>query len=273
MLQIWDILTLIIAPNLGYIKTLFEIEPLIRKVEKITEQALKAYPDRVARIVATSLGGVIWVEVLSRHPDWWNRFESLILLGVPIGGADLARIINPLGWDIGMAKHLGKNRRILAEQITAVIPTLVVAGNTTGGGDGLIPIESTKLKHAYFVCLDGINHSALKTHSAVIKEIEEFWSQPREALPASDNLISELVEHFRSVPGITDASERDFPKAKTIFSFADGSSIRIWNNLVGVKHIFIANKDGKCKYAAFVGWIHSAALVEAIDVAIKSFFV
>ena len=101
----------------------------------------------------------------------WNRFESLILLGVPIGGADLARIINPLGWDIGMAKHLGKNRRILAEQITAVIPTLVVAGNTT------------------------------------------------------------------------------------------------------VKHIFIANKDGKCKYAAFVGWIHSAALVEAIDVAIKSFFV
>ena len=167
----------VIAPNLGFIETLFEIEPLIGKVEQIAEQKFIQYPNTPARIIASSLGGVIWVEVLSKHPEWWKRFESIVLLGSPIGGADLARIVDPFGW--GM--------------------------------------------------------------------------------------------YFRTVPGITDASERDFPSAKTIFSFADGTSIKAWKNIVGVNHIFIANKHGKCEYAAFVGWIHSVGLQEAINIAIKSF--
>lgn len=262
----------VIAPNLGFIQTYFEIEPLICKVEQAAEQAFKQYPDLPARIIATSLGGIIWVEVLSRHPEWWKRFESLVLLGSPIGGADLARIVDPFGWGIGMAKYLGQSRRTLAEQITAKIPTLVVAGNTTGGGDGTIPIESTKLKYAHFICLDGVTHPRLRTHPAIVKVIQEFWSQPREPLPAlEDSLVSKLIEHFRSVPGITDASERDFPSAKTIFSFVDGASIRTWTNLVGVNHIFIANKRGKCEYAGFVGWIHSTGLQQSIDIAIQSF--
>ena len=89
-------------------------------------------------------------QALSRHPEWWKRFESIVLLGSPIGGADLARIVDLFGWGIGIAKHLGQNRRVLAEQVTAKIPTLVIAGNITAGGDGTVPIESTKLKHAYF---------------------------------------------------------------------------------------------------------------------------
>lgn len=262
----------VIAPNLGFIETLFEIEPLICKVEQVAEQAFIQYPNTAARIIATSLGGVIWVEVLSRHPEWWKRFESIVLLGSPIGGADLARIVDPFGWGIGIAKHLGQNRRVLAEQVTAKIPTLVIAGNITAGGDGTVPIESTKLKHAYFICLDGVSHVALQTHPAVVKAIEKFWSQPREPLSTpEDNLISKLIEYFRAVPGITDASERDFHSGKTIFSFADGTSIRTWKNIVGVNHIFIANKHGKCEYAAFVGWIHSTGLQEAINIAIKSF--
>ncbi len=262
----------VIAPSLGYIQTLFEIEPLIAKVEQIAKQAFIQYPDIPARIVATSLGGVIWVEVLSRHPEWWKRFESIVLLGSPIGGADLARIVDPFGWGIGIAKHLGQNRRALAEQITAEIATLVVAGNTTAGGDGTVPIESTKLKYAHFICLDGVNHVALKTHPAVVKAIQEFWSQPRKPLAKpEDNLISKLIEHFRNVPGITDASQRHFLNAETIFSFADETSIRTWKNVVGVNHIFIGNKYGKCEYAAFVGWIHSTGLQQAIDVAIKYF--
>lgn len=262
----------VIAPSLGLIQTYFAIEPLICKLEQIAEQALRQYPDLPARIIATSLGGIIWVEVLSRHPEWWKRFESLILLGSPVGGADLARMIDPFGWGIGMAKYLGQSRRVIAEQITGKIPTLVVAGNTTGGGDGTVPIESTKLKYAHFICLDGVSHRSLRTHPAVVKVIQEFWSKPRKPLPVSeDNVISKLIEHFRSVPGITDASERDFSRAKTIFSFADGTSLRIWRNLIGVNHIFIANKYGKCEYAAFVGWVHSTGLQIAIDRAIQFF--
>ncbi|MEL6322137.1 MAG: alpha/beta hydrolase [Cyanobacteria bacterium J06626_14] len=156
----------VVAPSLGLVQTHFEIEPLIQKLEQIAEQTLREYLVPPARIMAHSLGGVLWVEVLSKHPEWWKRFESLVLLGSPIGGADLARIVDPFGWGIGMAKHLGQSRRTLAEQITAQIPTLVVAGNTTGGGDGTVPIESTKLKHAHFVCLDGVGHRKLRVNPA-----------------------------------------------------------------------------------------------------------
>ena len=262
--------TYVVAPTLGVVNTLFEIEPLVDHVEHIATQTFQEYPDLPARIIAHSLGGVIWVEVLSRHPEWWPRFESMVLLGSPLGGADLAKIVDPFGWGIGMAKYLGQNRRVLAEQITAEIPTLVIAGNSTGGGDGTVPIESTKLKYTYFVCLDGIDHSALKTHPAVIKTIQDFWSEPRSPMPiVEDSLILKLIEHFRSVPGITDASQRDFAQSKPVFSFAEGTSIRSWKNPVGVDHVFIANPYGKCEYAAFVGWVHSSALEQAIHTAIQ----
>jgi len=258
--------THIVAPDLGFIQTHFAITPLIRKVEQAAHQALTAYPNTPARIVATSLGGVLWVEVLSRHPQWWPRFESLILLGSPLGGADMARIVDPLGLGIGIAKPLGQSRRSLAQAITAQIPTLVVAGNTTGGGDGLVPIEATKLHHAHFVCLEGVSHPALKSHPAVVQTILEFWSQPRQPLPPPErNLVFRLIEHFRSVPGITDASERHFPNAKIAHQFPDGTTLRTWTNPVGVPHVFIANPQGTCEYSGFVGWMHAPHLAQAIE--------
>ena len=264
--------SLVIAPELGYLATFFDIHPLINQVERNAKQTLQQYPDLPARIIATSLGGVIWVEVLSRYPEWWSRFESLVLLGSPIGGADRARIVDPFGWGIGIAKDLGKNRRELAEQIAARIPTLVIAGSTDGGGDGTVTLESTKLKHAYFVCLQNVSHVALKTDRAVIRAIREFWSQPRQPLPEPEhNLMSKLIDHFRAVPGITDANANDFVHAKTVFSFSGGVSLRTWKNPVGVKHIFIANQQGTCDYAGFVGWVHTDGLNRAIKQAIQKF--
>jgi len=187
--------SVIIAPYLGSlpslipdrfkfsIETHFAIEPLIQKVAHSAEQAFQNYPNIPARIIATSLGGVIWVEVLSRHPEWWHRIESLVLLGSPIGGADLAKTIYSLGFRIGMAKHLREDRRYLAEKIAAVIPTLVVAGHIIGGWDLMVTVESTKFKHAHFVCLNGVYHSALRTHPRVVRAIQEFWANPKEGLP------------------------------------------------------------------------------------------
>jgi len=86
--------TYVVAPTLGVVNTLFEIEPLVDHVEHIATQTFQEYPDLPARIIAHSLGGVIWVEVLSRHPEWWPRFESMVLLGSPLGGADLAKIVD-----------------------------------------------------------------------------------------------------------------------------------------------------------------------------------
>lgn len=262
----------VVAPKLDFLATYLDSKSLINQLENAAEQTLRCYPNIPARIIATSLGGVIWLEVLSRHTDWWKRFESLILLGSPVGGADLARIVDPFGWGIGIAKYLGQNHRVLAEEISASIPTLVIAGNITGGGDGVVPIESTKLRYAHFTQLDGVDHVALKSHTAVIKAIQEFWSEPRQPIPdPPDNLLTELIAYFRSVPGITDASQRDFSKSHVIYSFKNGVSIHTWTNLVGVDHIFIANQHGKCEYSGFVGWIHSADLQKAIDAMIRSF--
>ena len=262
----------IVAPNLGIVKTYFNIEPLINKVEEDAVQAFEQYQNTPIRIIATSLGGVIWVEVLSRNQKWWSKIESLVLLGSPIGGSDLARMIDPFGWGIGMAKYLGENRRPLAEKIAAVVPTLVVAGNTTGGSDGTVTIESTKLKHAHFVCINGVSHPALKSAPAVAKTIQIFWEKPRKPLPAPEvNLISELIEHFRRVQGITDANSADVQYANIVHSFADGTTIRTRINGFGVYHVFVVNADRRCKYAGFVGWVHIAGLETAIDKAKKIF--
>jgi len=262
----------IVAPNLGIVKTYFKIEPLIDKVEKNAVQAFESYRNIPVRIIATSLGGVIWVEVLSRNREWWSKIESLVLLGSPIGGSDLARMIDPFGWGIGMAKYLGENRRPLAEKITAIIPTLVVAGNTTGGSDGTVTIESTKLKHAHFVCLNGVSHPVLRSAPAVAKTIQVFWEKPRKPLPAPEvTLSSELIEHFRRVEGITDANSADAKYSNIVHSFTDGTTIRTWINGFGVYHVFIVNSDRRCQYAGFVGWVHIAGLETAIEEAKRIF--
>ena len=86
----------IIAPDLGFLNTLFNIEPLITNVEAIAIREIQNYPDVPIRIIGCSLGGVIWTEILTRHPEWWPNVESWVLLGSPIGGAHLAKIADPL---------------------------------------------------------------------------------------------------------------------------------------------------------------------------------
>ncbi|NEP55028.1 MAG: hypothetical protein F6K65_42105, partial [Moorea sp. SIO3C2] len=84
----------IVAPNLGWINTLVEFESLITTVEQSATETFDQYPDIPTRILATSLGGILWIEALNRHREWWPRIESLILLGVPVGGANLARMVD-----------------------------------------------------------------------------------------------------------------------------------------------------------------------------------
>lgn len=262
----------VIAPRLDFMTTLFEINPLIEQVEKTVRRTWQKYPDFPMRIIATSLGGILWIEVLSRNREWCHKVESLILVGSPLGGSDVARILDPFGLGVGMAKHLGQNRRAMAEAIAKRIPTLVIAGNIGDGHDGMVTKQSTQLAYSYFLCLEGVNHADLRRHPAVIQGIREFWSKPRTPLSAvPNNLTAQLIQYFRAVPGITDTNERDFSNATLVFTFRNGTSIYTWKNLVGVNHIFIANDEGNCEYAALVGWIHTPSLQKAIDQAIKIF--
>lgn len=259
--------THVVAPSLGYVKTWLRIEPLIAKVEEIAREAIAQHPNAQIRIIGHSMGGLIWLELLDRHPEWWALVESLVLVASPVGGADLGRILDPFDLGIGIARDLGKNRRAIAEKIAQFIPTLIIVGDVDGGSDGTITVESAKFRHAQITYLPGLPHAVLKNHPSVAAAILNFWAQPEKAvLKTGEPELSDLViERLRAVIGMTDAHRRDFERSRVYITFKDGSTIRIWKNPVGVDHVFVANRAGECLYGGFVGWIHAEGLRLALE--------
>jgi pimeloyl-ACP methyl ester carboxylesterase len=251
----------VIAPSLGYLQTWLRIAPLVDRVEQIAAQHLEQFPTLPWRIIGHSMGGLIWLEVLHRHPDWWPRVHSLVLLASPVGGADLGRILDPVTLGVGIAKDLGTNRKPMAEAIAAKIPTLIVAGDLDGGSDGTIPLCSTKFPNAQFVCLPGLAHATMKNHPSVVTVVRDFWDDFSigEAIDFND-----IVRLLHQVPGITDGHLRHFGKAKLTIQLATGGAVYTWKNAVGIEHVYVTCPRGKCLYAGFVGWKHRDGLRQTL---------
>lgn len=247
--------TVVVTPNLGLIQTWLGIEPLIASLEAHLADARAANPDARLQIVAHSLGGLIWLELLDRHRELWVIVDSLVLLGSPIGGSDLARIFDPFGVMPTISRDLGKNRRPLAEEVARHIPTLVIAGDKDGGSDGVVTVGATHLEGVPNIRLPGISHNQLRTPQVVARAIYAFWGAERD-----DTLLKQLRQRLLAVPGMTDAHERDFPRARTLLSFHDGTTLRTWKNPVGVDHVFIADAQGQLFFGGFVGWLHAKGL-------------
>lgn len=255
--QLVDASTRIIAPNLGYIQTWIRIAPFIQAIEAIVQDNIEQYPDVPLKIIGHSMGGLIWLEVLHRHPEWWVNVHSLVLIASPVGGADLGRLIDPFNLGIGIARDLGQNRKPIAETIAATIPTLVIAGNVDQGSDGTVPIACTQFSHARFVCLDDLSHPVLRNHPLVISTVRDFWDD----FDIVNSLrLHDIIQRIRIVPGITDGHWRGFHQAQPIITLPDGSTIRTWKNWAGIDHVFVAAPEGQCLYAGFVGWLHSIDL-------------
>lgn len=251
--------TLIITPDLGWVKTWLWIDPLIQHVERVAIDAIARYPNTPIRIIGHSMGGLIWIEVLNRHPEWWLQVESLVLIASPVGGAHLARILDPWGIGIGIARDLGRNRRQIAEVIAEVIPTLVIAGDVDNGSDGTVIVEATQFAHAKFVCLPGIPHAGLKNHPSLVAIIRDFWANPEKAVSTEPNLATRLIQLFRSIPGMTDAHRRDFCQAKPYITFKNGIAIYIWKSFLQIEHVFLTSHE-QYLYGGFVGWLHAEDL-------------
>lgn len=73
------------------------------------------------------------------------------------------------------------------------------------------------------------------------------------------------IHILHCVPGMTQAHDRDFKRANTIFNLKDGTVVKTWKNPVGVEHIFLADVHGHMVFGGFVGWIHSGGLHQAIE--------
>lgn len=258
----------VIMPDLGYLNTWLNIDNLIEKVEREVLQTLTKYANLPMRIIAHSLGGCIWVELLSKHQELLPKIESFVLLGSPIGGADLARIFDPFGVLPTIAKDLGKNRRFLAEKIAQTVPTLVIVGDKDQGSDGTVVEGATLIQGAKFVRLSGLNHQDLRHHFLVIETIKKFWyGAIQETVTKSiiDEEISQIIDILRNVKGMTDAHYRDFKYAQIYLTLNSGINIHLWKNPVQVDHVFVSDQNHNCLYAGFVGWIHSQNLNNALE--------
>ncbi|MFB6277389.1 MAG: alpha/beta fold hydrolase [Halothece sp.] len=167
--------TVIITPNLGFYRTWWRMNPLIQKVSAIAQHYLNNFPKVPIKIIGHSMGGLIWLDILQKHPELWSRVESLVLIASPVKGATLARLIDPFRLGIGVARELAKNRQDLAENVAKVIPTLSIASNYLLGTDGTISIHSTQFQYAKCVCVSGVSHADLRICPQVISNIRQFW--------------------------------------------------------------------------------------------------
>jgi hypothetical protein len=248
--------TLIVNPNLGWWRTWFRISPLIKTLENQVNQLIAQYPHTPFRVVGHSMGGLIWLELLHRHPEWRSQVESLVLIGSPIGGASLARMVDPMKVGVGIANDLGKSRREIAETIAQEIPTLIIAGDIDKGSDGTVTVEATKFFGAKFVCLSGLNHVALRNHPEVTGVILEFWEDPS-SIPTDElSFVETLIGRLRSIPGMTDDHPRNFVQSEKCMRFADGLKICRWRNIWQIDHVFLASQQEHCLYSGYVGWFH-----------------
>ena len=256
----------VIVPNLGFVNTWIRIEPLIDKVEAIAQQNQAEHPNTPLRIVGHSMGGLLWLEVLARHPEWWPQVESLVLIASPVGGADLGRLVDPFDLGIGIARDLGRNRRALAERIAAEVPTLIIAGNYVEGSDGIVPVECTKFNCASYVAVPGINHDQMKRHPVVGEIIQQFWqSRDHLCLPQPvESYCSYVIGQLQVVPGMTDARYKGFEKSQLWAVLPRGLVLRTWQNRMGIHHVFLANYAGDCLFAGFVGWPHTEELYKGL---------
>jgi len=256
----------VVVPNLGFVNTWIRIEPLVDRVEAIALQTQAEHPEAPIRIVGHSMGGLIWLEVLARHPEWWPRVESFVLVASPVGGADLGRFVDPFEWGIGIARDLGMNRRPLAERIAAEIPTLIISGDYDGGSDEVVPVECTKFHRASYVAVHNIDHDRMKKHPAVAQIIQQFWhSADHLCVPQPiESYCDRIIRQLQTIPGLTDAHYRGFESSVLWSRLLEGLNVRTWQNRLGIHHVFLANAAGDCLFAGFVGWPHTEELYEAL---------
>lgn len=246
---------LICTPQLNRLSTWLHMEPLIAATEAQVAPLLAAHPQLPARAIGHSMGGLIWLELLQRHPEWHARVEYLALVASPVAGATLARGIDPFGWGLGVARDLARDRRALAEQIASAIPTLVIAGER----DRIVPPSETRIAGALWLCLPTLNHETIRDHPMTARMITRFWDGALDT-----GATGAVIAALRSMPDIADAHPRDLPKAQLAALLSDGGTLRTWTNPLGYEHIFVVDRTGDLRFGGFVWPNRAAALRQMV---------
>lgn len=81
---------------------------------------------------------------------------------------------------------------------------------------------------------------------------------------AEADITPAIIQKLENVPGILKAHPRDLEWATIYLSFKNGCTIRTWRNPLGIEHVFVVSKAGKCLFGGFVWWAHSENLEYAL---------
>lgn len=251
---------LLVAPDLGVVRTWLRIEPLIADIERVATETLAVYPDRPVQVIGHSMGGLIWIETLARHPDWWPRVTALVLLGVPVDGSHYGRMVDPLGLGIGIARDLSISRVAQAETLAAAIPTLSIAGVIACMGDGAVAHDATIFQGSLNAMVHNVDHPGLLSDPGVEALTRNFLAH-REPEPLP---VDEVIRSLRAVSGMTSGERDKYCAANPTLLFEDGHQLLTIDSRLARTHVFIVDRGHYCRYAGYVGRLHRGALWKAI---------
>lgn len=249
-----------IAPNLGYVRTWLRIEPLIADVETIATATLAQFPDLPVSVIGHSMGGLIWIEILSRHPEWWPRMTAFVLLGSPVDGSHYSRMADPMGLGVGIARDLGISRTDKAERLAQAMPMLSIAGAINCNGDHAVPLDATTFEGDTDVVVHGVDHPGLLDSPHVDAVARHFLARrtPRPLPP------SPVIRTLRSVAGMTAGDRAKYCGARLELMFEDGHQLLTIDSRVTRSHVFLVDHEHHCRFAGYVGPIHRGDLWRAI---------
>lgn len=96
----------------------------------------------------------------------------------------------------------------------------------------------------------------------VVDEISK-WKKP--SVASNINFGTEkIVEILLDVPGMTVCNAKHFNEALPIFKLKEGTVVKLYRNLIGVEHVFIADNSGKMVFGGYVLWHYSESLKASI---------
>jgi len=162
--------------------------PLDANVERLARFAHETLGGRPAHFIGHSLGGVLILDTLNRHPE--IAVSSAVLLGAPARGSFTGRRLGLAGvgrWMMGGSGILW-NERVAKWQRAA--PLGVIAGTVPAGlglalgrlpgpNDGVVCVSETAVEGMAAQALVPLGHSVLIVSGRVAKMVERFLSGGR----------------------------------------------------------------------------------------------
>lgn len=162
--------------------------PLDASLERLRGFCRQWLDGRPAHFIGHSLGGVLIMEMLERHPE--VPAATALLIGSPVRGCHAGRrlALARIGcWMMGASRPLWEEREALwtrAEPLGVIAGTLPlglgrVLGRLAGPNDGVVRVAETAVEGMRDRVLVPVGHSALIVNRRVAQLAERFMAEGR----------------------------------------------------------------------------------------------